>query len=79
MPRLPRDCDYTKLIHLLKEYRYEITRKSGSHIRLHSITYNHSITIPAHKPLKIGTLNAILNELSIVTVETKDTLISKLR
>lgn len=38
MPRLPRDCDYTKLIRLLKEYKYEITRKSGSHIK---VTFNY--------------------------------------
>ncbi|MDW8056510.1 MAG: type II toxin-antitoxin system HicA family toxin [Elusimicrobiota bacterium] len=32
--KLPRDVGYKKLISLLKIYGYEITRQSGSHIRL---------------------------------------------
>ncbi|MCK4516063.1 MAG: hypothetical protein KAU31_12440 [Spirochaetaceae bacterium] len=33
-------------------------------MRLYSGTYDHSITIPNHDPIKIGTLSAILAEVS---------------
>lgn len=79
MPRLPRNCDYKKLLKILKVYDYTIDHMTGSHIRLHSNKYSHSLTIPAHKPLKIGTLNAILNEICAATGTNKTTLISKLQ
>ncbi|MGH8514909.1 MAG: type II toxin-antitoxin system HicA family toxin, partial [Gammaproteobacteria bacterium] len=39
---------------------YRVTRQSGSHLRLtiDSPTQHH-ITVPAHDPLKVGTLAAI--------------------
>ncbi|MCK5199978.1 MAG: type II toxin-antitoxin system HicA family toxin [Spirochaetales bacterium] len=79
MPRLPRDCDYKKLLQVLKRYDYSINHTTGSHIRLHSEKYNHSLTIPAHKPIKVGTLNAILNEICSVTDIDKAALINKLQ
>ena len=64
MPKLPRDCDADGSIALFKKYSYEVPRKSGSHIRLYSEKLKHSITIPDHKAIKVGTLNNILNELA---------------
>jgi hypothetical protein len=41
-----------------------MTRQAGSHIRLTTAENGeHHITIPAHNPLKIGTLTAILADL----------------
>jgi predicted RNA binding protein YcfA (HicA-like mRNA interferase family) len=79
MPRLPRNCDYKKLLQVLKEYDYTVDHMTGSHIRLHSNKYNHSLTVPAHKPLKAGTLNAILNEICVTIGINKTKLISKLQ
>jgi predicted RNA binding protein YcfA (HicA-like mRNA interferase family) len=51
---------------LLARYGYQTTRQAGSHLRLTSTfgsAENH-ITIPAHKFLKVGTLDGILGEVA---------------
>lgn len=65
MPRIPRDISGEELTKLLKKYGYEVNRKTGSHIRLVSKFKDeeHNITVPDHHPIKIGTLNNILNDL----------------
>jgi predicted RNA binding protein YcfA (HicA-like mRNA interferase family) len=62
--KLPRDLKGKDLAKLLKKYDYTITRQSGSHMRLTSsyIKSIHHITIPNHDPIKLGTLNSILND-----------------
>jgi predicted RNA binding protein YcfA (HicA-like mRNA interferase family) len=63
--RLPRDISGVELEKLLKELGYQKTRQTGSHMRLTTeINGEHSITIPNHSPIKIGTLNSILNEIA---------------
>jgi len=61
--KLPRDLSGEELASLLRRYGYEITRQTGSHIRLTSTfkKREHRVTIPRHKELRIGTLNAILS------------------
>ncbi|MDI1471643.1 type II toxin-antitoxin system HicA family toxin [Thermodesulfovibrio sp. 1176] len=58
----------------------EITRKTGSHIRLTSFIKNepHHITIPDHTPLKIGTLSQILKDIANYLKINKDDLVKKL-
>jgi predicted RNA binding protein YcfA (HicA-like mRNA interferase family) len=63
--KLPREISGKELAKLLKKYGYQITRQSGSHIRLTtSLQGEHHITIPAHKYLKIGTLSSILSDIA---------------
>lgn len=63
--RLPREISGKQFAKLLKKYGYQITRQSGSHIRLTtSLQGEHHITIPAHRYLKIGTLSSILIDIS---------------
>lgn len=59
--KLPRDLSGVELAKALEKIGYRPTRQTGSHIRLtvDSPTQHH-ITIPAHDPLKLGTLAAIL-------------------
>ena len=66
MSKLPRDISGIELAKLLSKYGYQITRQTGSHIRLSvkMVDKVHHITIPAHNPLKIGTLNAILKDVA---------------
>ena len=80
MPRIPRDLDYKKLIKRLEKIGYSIDRQVGSHIRLSTIYLNkkHSITIPAHSPIKIGTLNHILNDVADFYSISKNELINKI-
>ncbi|MGD0794461.1 MAG: type II toxin-antitoxin system HicA family toxin [Dehalococcoidales bacterium] len=64
--KLPRNIGGDELAGLLKKYDYRVTRQEGSHIRLTSNLkgFEHHITIPKHKPLKVGTLNSILNDVA---------------
>ena len=77
--RLPRELSGEELVKALKKYGYEATRQSGSHIRLTTILQGeHHITIPAHKYLKVGTLNAILSDISLHLKMEKAYLIKEL-
>ncbi|MER3399359.1 MAG: hypothetical protein C4316_12705 [Chloroflexota bacterium] len=64
--KLPRDLSGEELARLLKRYGYQINRQTGAHMRLTSSLKGkeHHITIPAHKSLKVGTLNSILQEVA---------------
>lgn len=60
--KLPRDIDASELIKRLERFGYEKIRQTGSHIRLKKD--KHFITIPNHKPIRIGTLHSILGDIS---------------
>jgi len=64
--KLPRDLSGTEFARLLRRYGYEITRQTGSHIRLTSNLRGtqHHVTIPAHKDLRLGTLVGVLVDVS---------------
>ena len=64
--KLPRDVGGQELAVLLGRYGYKVTRQTGSHMRLTSTSkgFEHHVTIPAHKPLKVGTLDHIVNEIA---------------
>ena len=63
--RIPRDVSSVDLVKGLKVFGYEITRQTGSHIRLTtSQRGEHHITIPNHNPIRIGTLASILDIVS---------------
>ena len=57
--KVPRDLSSTQLIRLLSNFGYEITRQTGSHIRLTTQSNGQH-----HDPLKIGTLNVILRSVA---------------
>jgi predicted RNA binding protein YcfA (HicA-like mRNA interferase family) len=61
--KLPRDVGGEELVALLGRYGYTVTRQTGSHIRLTSTVkgFENHVTIPEHKPLKVGTLDHIVN------------------
>jgi len=60
--KLPRDLSGQSLVkHLSKHWGYRQVHQVGSHIILETQqTTPHRIAVPAHNPLRIGTLNAIL-------------------
>ena len=78
--KLPRDISATDLILALNRIGYEISRQKGSHIRLMSTIKSepHHITVPNHSPIKIGTLNNILKEISEKLDISKEDLIVQL-
>lgn len=76
--KLPRDIDAAQLIKALGRLGYIATRQTGSHIRLHCAEPAHSITIPNHRPIKIGTLSAILIDVAKINGIGRDDLLDKL-
>ncbi len=77
--KLPRDISGQDLIRYLKKFGYEVTRQSGSHIRLTTVKQGeHHITIPNHNPLKIGTLSSILTDIANHFNLSKDQFITEL-
>lgn len=61
--KLPRDLSGAELARRLRALGYEPNRQTGSHMRLTTLVGGeHHVTIPAHDPIRIGTLNAILRE-----------------
>ena len=63
--RLPRDLSGEELAILLGRYGYQVTRQTGSHMRLTTTQGGeHHITIPRHQSLRVGTLNAILRDVA---------------
>lgn len=55
--KIPRNIDGAKLVRSLRVLGYEQVRQQGSHIRLTTTTNGtHHVTVPAHRPLKTGTL-----------------------
>lgn len=63
--RLPRDLSGTDLSKKLEMVGYRVVRQVGSHMRLSTDKPTpHSITIPAHKSLRLGTLSSILDDVA---------------
>jgi predicted RNA binding protein YcfA (HicA-like mRNA interferase family) len=78
--KLPRDLGGEELAARLGKYGYQVVRQTGSHIRLTS-TYKgteHHLTVPQHKPLRVGTLNGIVNEVVAYFEMEKQNLIDDL-
>ncbi len=77
--RIPRDLSGDDLANALIKYGYQITRQTGSHMRLTTQQGGeHHLTIPRHNPLRIGTLNAILKDVSDHLKISRDELLTSL-
>ena len=63
--KFPRDLGGTEVAKALARYGYQVTRQTGSHLRLTTqLGGEHHVTIPAHSALRLGTLSAILNDVA---------------
>ena len=77
--RLPRDLSGKDLAKRLNKHGYEITRQVGSHMRFTTnVKGIHHITIPDHNSLRVGTLSAILRDVSQHLKMSKEELIDSL-
>lgn len=72
--KLPRDLSGHELARLLQKYGYEVSRQTGSHLRLASSRkgHQHHGTVPAHHQLKLGTLSMILSDVAGYLESTKE-------
>ena len=60
---------------MCKQWEYRESHQTGSHIILDSETpSHHRIPIPAHKPIRVGTLSAILQAIARHKNVTRDIL-----
>ena len=64
--KLPRNVDGDELARLLHRYGYTIDHQTGSHQQLSAMVNGkkHDLTIPRHKPLRIGTLHGIIKDVA---------------
>lgn len=77
--KIPRDISGRELCKLLIVFGYHPTRQTGSHIRLATLfPKEHHITIPYHDSIRIGTLSAILGDISEHLGISKEELVAKI-
>jgi predicted RNA binding protein YcfA (HicA-like mRNA interferase family) len=63
--KLPRDVSGRGLANTMSRLGYRITRETGGHIRLSTERDGeHHLTIPDHDYIRVGTLSAIVRDLS---------------
>lgn len=78
--KLPRDLAGTKLADALIRFGYRFDRQRGSHLHLSTAHHGeHHIVVPAHRPLKIGTLTHLLRDVAEHHGITREELINTLR
>ena len=77
--KLPRDVSGEDLARRLGRLGYEVTRQTGSHMRLarRDAPY-HRVTIPAHDSLKVGTLDGILKDVAAQLGVTRNDVVCQL-
>jgi len=77
--KTPRSVSGKKLIKALKPLGYEVTRQTGSHIRLTTeLNGKHHVTIPNHDPIRVGTFAAIITDIANHFSKSKQELIEEL-
>jgi predicted RNA binding protein YcfA (HicA-like mRNA interferase family) len=77
--KLPRDLSGAQLARALAQIGYTTTRQTGSHLRLTTANPSeHHVTIPLHDPLRVGTLAAILADVSDHQEMSRDELLDRL-
>jgi predicted RNA binding protein YcfA (HicA-like mRNA interferase family) len=63
--KLPRNVSGKDLVKALRTLGYEVVGQNGSHIKVTTERNGqHHVAIPNHNPIKIGTLNGILQEVA---------------
>ena len=77
--RLPRDLSGADLARALAKAGYRGTRQTGSHLRVTTdLPSQHHVTVPAHDPLKVGTLSGILGDVASHLKIDRDELLHRL-
>jgi len=78
--KIPRDLYGRELAAALcRDWGYAKVNQVGSHIILQTETPgHHRVSIPDHKPLRLGTLNAILREVAAAKKTTRKALLGSL-
>jgi predicted RNA binding protein YcfA (HicA-like mRNA interferase family) len=78
--KLPRDLYGRELAAALcRHWGYTKVNREGSHMILQTeAPRHHRLAIPDHKPLRIGTLNAILRDVAAAKGTTREAILASL-
>lgn len=78
--KLPRDLHGRELVQALcARWAYRKVNQVGSHVVLQTDTpRHHRLVVPDHKPLRVGTLNAILREVAAAKGVTREEILATL-
>ena len=66
--KLPRDLSGTEVARrLARHYGYRVTRSRGSHmtVTLAAGDDEHQVTVPRHRDVRVGTLDAIIADVAV--------------
>jgi predicted RNA binding protein YcfA (HicA-like mRNA interferase family) len=63
-----------EIVKALRRQGFVVDHQRGSHIFLHNLARNLSVTVPLHKEVKKGTLNSILKKVGLTLEDLKDLL-----
>ena len=64
---------------LCRQWGYSKVNQVGSHIILQTETpEHHRVSVPDHKPLRLGTFNAILREIAAAKCTTREAILATL-
>jgi predicted RNA binding protein YcfA (HicA-like mRNA interferase family) len=67
--KIPRGCNGVELVLALRQLGYETQRQTGSHIQLTTQRGGeHHVTVPNHRPLKVGLLHGLLRTSQLITI-----------
>jgi len=69
---LSRTFSGKEVVRALRRTGYVVDHQRGSHIFLHNLDQNISVTVPLHKELKKGTLHAILKSARLSIEDLKE-------
>ncbi len=77
--KLPRDCNGADLVRALRQFGYEVRRQTGSHVQLATERGGeHHLSVPNHRPLKVGMLSSLLKDIAAHHGVSVDDLLQKL-
>jgi predicted RNA binding protein YcfA (HicA-like mRNA interferase family) len=78
--KIPRDLDGCDLVAALcRRWGYQKVNQVGSHVILQTESpRHHRLAVPDHKPLRLGTLNAILRQVAAVKGVTREDILGSL-
>jgi predicted RNA binding protein YcfA (HicA-like mRNA interferase family) len=78
--KLPRDLTGDELLRGLRRIGYALERQAGSHMILRCASPRaHSVTVPNHKPIKVGTLSSILHEIALQRSLSVEALLAEMK
>jgi predicted RNA binding protein YcfA (HicA-like mRNA interferase family) len=78
--KLPRDLyGRTLAAALCRHWEYQQVNQVGSHIIVQTETpKHHRLSVPDHKPLRVGTLNGILRDVAAAKHVTREAILASL-